>query len=321
MSKQFASLADTETKTITFGELAEGVYAYTAEGDPNTGVIIGDHDVMVIDTQATPDMAQDVIRRIQEVTDKPIRHIVMSHYHAVRVLGASAYTDAVNIIASQDTYHLVQERGQQDFDSEAERFPRLFQGLSSIPGLTQPTLVFEKELTINMGNRIVKIMQVGRGHTKGDTIVWLPEERILFSGDLVEYGATPYTGDAYHRDWPKTLDNLKALEPQQIVPGRGDALTTPEMCQKAIEGTRNFVQEMYSMIASGREAGKTLAECYQSAHPTLQAKYGHYVIFEHCIPFNISRCYDEAGEHLDPQIWTAKRDQELWHNLQSVVEQ
>lgn len=319
MSKQFASLSDTEEKTVTFSELAEGVYAYTTEGDPNTGIIIGDHDVMVIDTQATPSMAQDVIRRIREITNKPIRHIVMSHYHAVRVLGASAYKDAVNIIASEDTFDLVTERGQQDFDSEAGRFPRLFQGLDSVPGLTWPTLVFKKELTLQMGRRTVKIMQLGRGHTKGDTVVWLPEERVLFSGDLVEYGATPYSGDAYHRDWPQTLDNVAALGAQKIVPGRGDALLTPEKCQEAIEGTRRFIQEMYSMVQSGRQAGKTLAECYQEVHPVLQAKYGHYVIFEHCIPFNIARCYDEAGDYPDPQIWTAERDQEMWHSLQAVV--
>lgn len=319
MDKQFASLSDTEVKVVTFSELAEGVYAYTTEGDPNTGVIIGDRDVMVIDTQATPIMAQDVIRRIREITDKPIRHIVMSHYHAVRVLGASAY-DATNIIASRDTFNLVKERGQQDFDSEVGRFPRLFAGLSSVPGLTWPTVIFEKTLRLQMGKkRTVKIMQVGRGHTKGDTVVWLPEDGILFSGDLVEYGATPYTGDAYHRDWPQTLDNLRRLGARQIVPGRGDALTTPELCERGIEGTRAFVHDMYQLVKSGRHAGKTLAECYQAAYPVLKAKYGHYVIFEHCIPFNITRCYDEAGDYPDPQIWTAERDQEMWHNLQAVV--
>lgn len=117
MSKQFASVADLDQKQVTFSKLAEGVYAYTAEGDPNTGIIIGDDSVMVIDTQATPTMAQDVIRRIREVTDLPIKHVVMSHYHAVRVLGASAYQPE-NIYASRNTYDLIIERGQQDFESE-----------------------------------------------------------------------------------------------------------------------------------------------------------------------------------------------------------
>ena len=127
MTKKFASQADLEEKKVSFTELADGLYAYTAEGDPNTGIVIGDDSVMVLDTQATPIMARDVIAKIRTVTDKPIKYVVMSHYHAVRVLGASGY-GAEQIIASQDTYDLIVERGEQDFKSELERFPRLFSG-------------------------------------------------------------------------------------------------------------------------------------------------------------------------------------------------
>lgn len=127
-TKTFASQADLEVKKVSFDKLSDNAYAYTAEGDPNTGIIIGDDAVMVIDTQATPVMAADVIRRIREVTDKPIKYVILSHYHAVRVLGASAYKaeGAEQIIASQDTYDLIVERGEQDKASEIGRFPRLF---------------------------------------------------------------------------------------------------------------------------------------------------------------------------------------------------
>src|SRR5215203_4369688 len=108
MNKDFASHADLQEKKVSFVKLSDNAYAYTAEGDPNTGIIIGDDAVMVVDTQATPAMAQDVIRRIREVTDKPIKYVVMSHYHAVRVLGASAY-GASEIIASEDTRDLIVE--------------------------------------------------------------------------------------------------------------------------------------------------------------------------------------------------------------------
>src|SRR5512139_2777906 len=145
MTKAFASQADLAEKKVSFVELAPGAYAYTAQGDPNTGVIVGDDCVMVIDTQATPVMAQDVIRRIREVTDKPIRHVLLSHYHAVRVLGASAY-GAQNVIASRGTYELIAERGDADWKSEVGRFPRLFRAAESVPGLTWPTIVFEREL-------------------------------------------------------------------------------------------------------------------------------------------------------------------------------
>ena len=122
-TKKFASHADTEEKKISFDRLSDHAYAYTAEGDPNTGIIIGDDAVMVIDTQATPVMAQDVIRRIREVTDKPIRYVVLSHYHAVRVLGATGYKPE-HIIASRDTYELIIERGEQDMKSEIDHLPR-----------------------------------------------------------------------------------------------------------------------------------------------------------------------------------------------------
>jgi glyoxylase-like metal-dependent hydrolase (beta-lactamase superfamily II) len=318
MTKKFASVADLEQKKITFAKLSEGVYAYTAEGDPNTGIIIGDDSVMVIDTQATPTMAADVIRRIREVTDLPIKHVVLSHYHAVRVLGASAYQPE-NIYASRNTYDLIVERGQQDFESELGRFPRLFADVSSVPGLTWPNIVFDKHLTVFMGKREVQIMHVGKGHTKGDTVVWLPKEKILFSGDQVEYGATPYTGDAYHEEWPSTLDKLLALNPEKLVPGRGEALQTSEKCREAIEGTRNFLMDMYGNVKKCRAAGKDLSTTYAETYAILQPKYGHWVIFEHCLPFDITRCYDEAGEYPDPRIWTAERDTQMWHSLQEVV--
>ncbi len=318
MSKKFASHADVEEKNVSFDKLAEGVYAYTAEGDPNTGIIIGDDSVMVIDTQATPDMAQDVIRRIREVTDKPIEYVVLSHYHAVRVMGASAYKPK-QIIASQATYDLIVERGQFDFDSEVGRFPRLFQGVESVPGLTWPTLTFESAMTLWMGKRRVELMHVGRGHTKGDIVVWLPEEKILFSGDLVEFGATPYTGDAYLSDWPQTLANVRALGAEKLVPGRGDALTTPETVEAAISGTQDFLTQMFESVKKGRAEGKALNEIYTETYQVLKPQFGDWVIFDHCLPFDITRAFDEAGEYSDPRIWTAERDNEMWHSLQDAL--
>ena len=316
MSKAFASQADLQEKKVSFTKLSDNAYAYTAEGDPNTGVIIGDDAVMVIDTQATPVMAQDVIRRIREVTDKPIRYVVMSHYHAVRVLGASAY-QAQHIIASQDTRDLIVERGAQDMKSEIERFPRLFQAVETIPGLTWPTLTFKGEMTLWLGSLEVKLMQVGRGHTKGDTIVWLPQQKILFSGDLVEFDATPYAGDAYFSDWPQTLDNLAAMQPLALVPGRGAALTTPEMVQAGLAGTRAFVSDLYASVKAGAAAGKDLRHIYKETHAALKPKYGQWVIFDHCMPFDVTRALDEATQHPDPRIWTAERDKAMWESLEA----
>jgi glyoxylase-like metal-dependent hydrolase (beta-lactamase superfamily II) len=316
MSKAFASQADLADKKITFTKLSDTAYAYTAEGDPNTGVIVGDDAVMVIDTQATPVMAEDVIRHIRSVTDLPIKYVLMSHYHAVRVLGASAYRPQ-EIIASQDTYDLIVERGAQDMKSEIERFPRLFRAVETIPGLTWPTMTFKGEMTLWLGKLEVRLMQLGRGHTKGDTVAWLPAQKILFSGDLVEFDATPYAGDAYFGDWPKTLDNIAALAPAALVPGRGAALTTPELVQRGLAGTRAFVSDLYASVRAGAAEGKDLRAIYKETHAKLKPKYGQWVIFDHCMPFDVTRALDEATAHPDPRIWTAERDKAMWASLEA----
>jgi len=315
MEKKFASQADLTEKKVSFVQLSDSAWAYTAEGDPNTGIVIGDDSVMVIDTQATPFMAQDVIRRVREVTDKPIRHVVMSHYHAVRVLGASAY-GAQHIIASRPTYDLIVERGEADMKSEIERFPRLFRAVESIPGLTWPNVVFEGEITLFLGGLEVRVIHAGRGHTKGDTVVWLPAEKVLFSGDLVEFAATPYTGDAYLEDWPATLDRLAALQPDSLVPGRGDALRTPEQVARGLADTRAFITRMYGEVKAGHAAGRSLRDVYRQTYDRLRPDFGHWVIFDHCLPFDVSRAYDEAAGIRDPRIWTAQRDKEMWDALE-----
>jgi glyoxylase-like metal-dependent hydrolase (beta-lactamase superfamily II) len=315
MDKKFASQADLEEKKVSFDKLSDHAYAYTAEGDPNTGIVVGDDAVMVIDTQATPVMAQDVVRHIRQVTDKPIKYVVLSHYHAVRVLGASGYAPE-HIIASRDTYDLIAERGKEDMQSEIERFPRLFRAVESVPGLTWPTIVFEKRLTMTLGTLQVEILQLGRGHTKGDTVVWLPQDRVLFSGDLVEYEATPYTGDAYLSDWPATLDAVEALHPAKLVPGRGAALMTPEAVKAGLNGTRSFVEAMFESVKKGVTLGHDLRTVYRDTYMALKPKFGHWVIFDHCLPFDVSRAYDEATDHRDPRIWTAQRDKDMWQALE-----
>jgi len=266
---------------------------------------------MVIDAQATPLLAREVIRRIRGVTSKPIRYVVLTHYHAVRVLGASAYK-AQQVIASQATLELIRERGKQDMKSEMGRFPRLFRGAETIPGLTWPTLAFSGELTLMMGKLEVRIIHAGAGHTAGDTIVWVPSQKVLFSGDLVEYEAGIYTGDAHFEAWPATLEKLRQMKPRALVPGRGPALTTPAACDRAIAYTQDFIRGLYEVAAQGVREQRSLREVYEMARRRMDPAYGQYPIYEHCMPFDVSRAFDEASGIRHPRIWTAKRDQEMW---------
>jgi glyoxylase-like metal-dependent hydrolase (beta-lactamase superfamily II) len=315
MSKSFASAGDLAEKSISFTQLGEGLYAFTAEGDPNTGVIIGDDSVMVIDAQATPVMAQKVIERIRGVTDKPVKYVVLSHYHAVRVLGASAY-GAGEIIASETCRAMIHERGQEDWDSEFGRFPRLFQAAESIPGLTWPTVTFKDRMTLHLGRRRVDLLHLGRAHTAGDIVAWVPDAGVMFSGDIVEYRSACYCGDAHFGDWPGTLDAIAALRPEALSPGRGDALVGAARVAEAIELTRDFLASTYRPVAQVAARGGSMKQAWDACRAACDAKFASYAIYEHCLPFNVARAYDEALGIDTPRIWTAARDREMWAALQ-----
>jgi glyoxylase-like metal-dependent hydrolase (beta-lactamase superfamily II) len=177
--------------------------------------------------------------------------------------------------------------------------------------------VFEKELTLHLGKLEVKLMNIGSGHTKGDTIAWIPTQKICFSGDLVEYNAGVYTGDAQLEEWPTTLEALRALKAEKLVPGRGAAMLNAEDCEKAIEYTRRWVTDLFDTAKKGVAANKTLKEVFTDTRKVMDPTFGGVFIYEHCLPFDVSRAYDEAKGIKNPRIWTAERDIEMWKELQS----
>lgn len=316
--RPFASSADLAAKKQHLEVLADGVYALTADGDPNVGAIEGEDFVVCFEALATPVAAREWLARLREHTDKPVRYLVLSHYHAVRVLGASAF-DAEAIVAHENTRKLIAERGQQDWESEFGRMPRLFKEPESIPGLTWPTLTFTDQLTIQLGgDRGELVMQYcGRGHTAGDIVVWLPKQKIMFAGDLVESEAALYTGDAFHRDWStSTLDRVAAFGAEQLVGGRGGIARGQAAVDAAIAQTRGFLETMIKEVGAVHAAGGTLKEAFALTHTALAPVFGHWPIFEHCLPFDVARLWDELNGIDWPEIWTAERDRQVWAQLQ-----
>ena len=271
--------------------------------------------ILAIEARATPVMARrwiDVVR--ERVSDLPFGDLVLTHYHAVRTLGASAF-QARRIVAHARTAALIEERGMADWASEQGRMPRLFEGADTIPGLTRPTVTFDDAMTIDLGNRVVELRHLGRGHTAGDLVVWLPDEGICFAGDLVEARAAPYMGDSYPAEWSTTtLDRVAELGAQQLVGGRGPVVRGDEVAT-AIKDTRAFVHTTIEETRAARDAGGTLKDAFERVHARLAPRYAGIPIFDHTMPFNVQRTWDELSGIDDPRVWTAERDREVWDAL------
>src|SRR6266545_4814841 len=276
-AKPFASSADLGEKTETLEVLADGVYALTAQGDPNVGAIEGEDFLVAFEGRATPVAARDWLVQLREHTDKPVKYLVLSHYHAVRTLGASAF-DAQVIVAHDNTRKLIEERGKEDWDSELGRMPRLFRKPESVPGLTWPDVTFNDRMTIDLG---------------GDS------------------------GDAFHADWSTgTLDRVKAFGAEVLVGGRGAVPRSREAVDAAIVQTRSFLLVMRDKVGAVHARGGSLREAFEATHEALAPKFGAWPIFEHCLPFDVQRLWDELDGVDWPRIWTAERDREVWEELQ-----
>ena len=311
----FASAADEVEQTARLVELAPNVYGFVSDYDPNCGFVVGDNGVLVIDTRATPRLARQLIEAIQSVTDKPVQQIFLSHYHAVRVLGTAAFKPRPTIIASEGTRQWIEQRGQADYDSEFGRFPRLFKDHHEIPGLTRPDLSFKDELSVWMGGFEVKLMHVGRGHSQGDSVAWLPAQGVLFAGDLVENRCAVYAGDGYLREWSQTLSRLEALQPRVLLPGRGAPLFDAAASADAITATRGFLESVWSQVQAGRSRSLSRRAIYEATRAAMEPTYGHWPVFQHVLPFDVCRAIEEQEGGGEPSIWTEERDRALWAEL------
>ena len=138
----------------------------------------------------------------------------------------------------------------------------------------------------------------------------------MFTGDIVEYHPPCYCVHGHFEEWGRTLDAVKAYDPQSIAPGRGDALIGRDMVDAALANTRDFVDSTYNAVKPIAAKGGTLKEAWDAVRAACDPKFKDYAIYEHCLPFNVARAYDEARGIVHPRIWTAERDLEMWAQLQ-----
>ncbi len=307
-------------ENVRFEELGPGCHAFSADGCTNSGIVVGDRGVLIIDGQATQVLAKKVLRKVKDLTDKPIRVVALTHFHADSSLGANGFKPW-EIIASDLTRRMIDTRGADDILVSRQRAPEVFADLPVEPSVCEPTMTMASSMSIDLGGIEVRLMHLGRGHTMGDVVAWVPSSGVLFAGDLVQTSAAPYCGDAHMADWPRALDRITAFRPKVLMPGKGRIATGETEVAEAIETTRDFVTSLSDAASACVAQGLGLRDTFLAVHDALSPQFGSLTDYDVNLPFSAARAYDEALGLDQPQIWTLERSADLMDAIGLSVEQ
>ena len=311
-------------------KVAEGVYAAIARPayktwtlNCNAAVVVLEDGVLIVDTHSKPSAAQALIEQIKTVTDKPVRYVVDTHFHWDHYRGNAAYLQSyprgVEIISSEPTRQNILRLGIPRLKQEILRLPKQIEGLKQAFSRTSdarcraeleeeirqtekhlqelkdtkavvPNMTLEKSLILYRKNRTVQILFMGRGHTDGDVVVFLPQEKVLATGDLLQ-GWMPYMGDSYPYEWIRTLEAIEKLDFERIIPGHGAVIQGKEH----LVLWKNYLTDLMGQVAEQYARGATLEETRRNVN---LSKYEPRLVgFREAVRGNIEKAYSviDAG--------------------------
>ena len=270
-----------------FQKVADGIYYATSSGTMNVGanspIILTDSEALIIDSEITPAAARALVTDLKAITDKPVKYVIDSHYHYDHAHGNQVFISNAQVIGHDNTYKrlLTNVMEQYTYLSSVQGIPNRVSGLRERIGqekdpqqkaalerqvasslayleqvkeikVTPPNLTFKNDMTLHIGGREIRLLYLGRGHTDTDVVVYLPRERIVASGDLME-SQISYMGDSYPDEWPATLDRLRAIDFDTVMPGHGVVFKG----KTKIEAFEGYVREVTRQANEFRKQGLT----------------------------------------------------------------
>ena len=252
-----------EAKTI---KVLENVYTITAgDGvDSNTTFIITKEGVIVIDTRPTPTEARKVLAEIRRLTALPIVYTINTHYHGDHTFGNQVFKNSKTIIAHKNVRNKLIESGQKHLS--------LFKTFG-LPGIdeveiTPPNIIYEKEMEVWLGGYRLQLLYHGKGHTDGDTIIYIDQLRTVITGDLVFNKKIPYMADSYIDDWIGSLKYIELLKNETVIPGHG-----PIGERTTIIAMKHYLMNLKELVLAQLKDNKTLKETQEIVEPILRKKY------------------------------------------------
>jgi len=266
-------------------ELETGVFARLHEGLTNAGIIIGDDSVLVIDSLRVPSFARDLISDVKDITDKPIKFVIDTHSHWDHSWGNEEFPDAT-IIGHKNCYaEMIDVEWNEQWRKKVTTSNDPWSEEGNIVNITPPNMTFETSMQLHFGGRELDLKYFGRAHTSGDIYIHLPNEKIVFTGDVAQDGGVPYLGDCYPVDWPDTDNKLASLPIERFMSGHG-----PIGDHQALEGARDFIHNLVDSVKSAITDGQNATQASESVINQLTPEYGNW------------RSFDRIGENL-PSVY------------------
>jgi cyclase len=309
-------------------KIADGVYAAIAKPrtpiNCNAAVIVYDEGVLVVDTHSRPSSAKALIQQIKTVTDKPVRYAVNTHFHWDHAQGNHAYPAAfprqVAIVASEATReNLIQmgmKRVKDQIDAGPGQVAELKKRIAAADAaaraklqdelaqqeeylaeirsleLKLPDLTFDKSLILHRPDSDILLLFLGRGHTSGDVVAYLPKQKVVATGDLL-HGWMPFMGDSYPPEWVATLDALDKLDFDHIIGGHGSVKP-----RSHLRFFRNYLADLIEAVKAARGRGETLDQAKAKVAAALKPKYdaGMDGRFDGSVGANVEKVYKDLED-------------------------
>ncbi len=256
-------------------EVDTGVYARLHLGFTNAGFIVGDQGVLVIDSLRVPSFARDLIQDIRHVTSKPVQYLVDTHSHWDHSWGNEEFPEAT-IIGHENCYQeMVDVEWNAEWRDKVVAANDPWSEEAGLVTITPPNLTFESSMRLYFGGRELHLRYFGRAHTGGDTFIHLPDDGIVFVGDVAQNGGIPYLGDSYPGEWPDTDDRMSELPVERFVSGHG-----PLGDHEALVEARDFIHALVDNLLAAAHDGRDEASASTATVDALRPRFGEWRGFD-----------------------------------------
>jgi glyoxylase-like metal-dependent hydrolase (beta-lactamase superfamily II) len=264
-----------ESFTKEIVELDTGVYAWLHHDLTNSGFIVGDKGVLIIDSLRVPSFAKELIGDIKRITNKPVSYVIDTHSHWDHSWGNEIFPDAT-IIGHQNCYNeMIDIEWNNAWRRSVIDDASPWSTEASTVNITPPNLTYTTSMSLYFGQREIVLHHLGKAHTSGDTFIHLPEERLLFTGDVAQSMGIPYFGDCYPEDWPMTDDKMLSLDVERFISGHGPIGTYRDLVD-----ARNFLHHLINFMRQKKTEGQSETEAVFATRDSLIPEFGEWRGFE-----------------------------------------